>query len=127
MGTSNDRPRPSFGRAYGFGIITGALFLLSWIGQFVFQLIEVRNDAGEHGQPFQWPEFWPQFLASTLENWQSEFLQLMWQAAGLTFLLFWGSSQSKESDERLEAKVDALLRERGLDPEELSRRSNESM
>jgi hypothetical protein len=61
-------------------------------------------------------DFWPQFLASTFENWQSEFLQLCWQAAGLAFLLFWGSSQSKEGEERLEAKVDALLAERGLDP-----------
>jgi hypothetical protein len=127
MASSNDRHRPRFTKAYSFGIVTAALFLLSWVGQFVFQLIEVRNDAAEHGQVFEWVEFFPQFFASTLENWQSEFLQLLWQAAGLTFLFFWGSSQSKESDERLEAKVDALLKERGLDPEQLSRDSNESM
>jgi hypothetical protein len=31
----------------------------------------------------------------TLENWQSEFLQLIWQVAWLAFLFFLGSPQSK--------------------------------
>jgi hypothetical protein len=51
----------------------------------------------------------------------------VWQAAGLSFLFFWGSSQSKESEERVGAKIDALLQERGLDSEELSRKVNSSM
>ena len=46
----------------------------------------------------------------TLENWQSEFLQLLWQVGGLAFLLFVGSPQSSEGDERKEAKIDAILR-----------------
>ena len=111
--------RPPWHRAFSFGLITGALFLLSWVGQFFFQLMTVRNEAAEHGQAFQWSEFFPQFLSSTLENWQSEFLQLVWQAAGLALFYFWGSSQSKESDERLEAKLDLLLRDRGIDPSKL--------
>jgi hypothetical protein len=44
-----------------------------------------------------------------LENWQSEFLQLLWQVAGLALLLHVGSPQSKEGDDRIEAKVDAIL------------------
>jgi len=70
-----------------------------------------------HGQSFAWGGFLPQFLSSTFENWQSEFLQLIWQAAGLALFYYWGSSQSRESDDRVEAKLDALLRERGLDPD----------
>ncbi len=70
---------------------------------------------------------WPQFFSSTFENWQSEFLQLVWQAVGLSFLLYWGSSQSKESDERIEEKLDALLAERGIDPQEVIRRVNGSL
>ena len=44
-----------------------------------------------------------------MENWQSEFLQLIWQvaAAGLSILWYVGSPQSKEGDERM------------LDPDEL--------
>jgi hypothetical protein len=121
----DNSPRPRFTRAYSFAIVTGLFFLLSWAGQFIFQMIEVRNEAEQHGQQFTWSEFFPQFLQSTFENWQSEFLQLIWQAAGLALFYFWGSSQSKEGDERLEAKVDALLRERGIDPEELNAKTVE--
>jgi hypothetical protein len=108
--------RPRFTKAYSFALVTGAFFLVSWVGQFVFQLITVRNEAAEHGSSFALVQFWPQFLASTFENWQSEFLQLIWQAAGLALFYFWGSSQSREGDERIEAKIDRLLRERGVDP-----------
>lgn len=109
-------PRPKFSVAYSFAIVTAVLFVVSWVGQLVFQLIEVRNEASQHGQSFSWGDFWPQFLSSTFENWQSEFLQLVWQAVGLTLFYFWGSSQSRESDDRMEAKIDALLKERGMDP-----------
>jgi hypothetical protein len=108
--------RPRFHKAYSFGLVTGAFFLVSWVGQFLFQMVVVRNEAEQHGQTFSWSDFLPQFFSSTLENWQSEFLQLVWQAAGLALFYFWGSSQSKESDDRLEAKIDALLKERDIDP-----------
>jgi hypothetical protein len=124
---SNDQPKPPFRKAYGFALITAVFFLFSWAGQFIFQLIDERNNAAQHGEAFRWAEFLPQFFSSTLENWQSEFLQLVWQAVGLSFLLFWGSSQSKESDERVEAKIDALLDDRGIDPKALSRKVNNSM
>ncbi|WP_416904639.1 DUF6766 family protein [Micromonospora echinospora] len=109
--------KPRWPRAYAFALVTGALFVFSWIGQFLFQMTVAGNEARQHGESFAWGEFLPQFLASTFENWQSEFLQLIWQAAGLALFYYWGSSQSRESDERIEAKLDALLRERGLDPE----------
>jgi len=111
--------KPHWSRAYSFALVTGVLFVLSWIGQFTFQAIEVANDAKEHGQEFAWGDFWPQFLSATFENWQSEFLQLIWQAAGLALFYFWGSSQSRESDDRMEAKLDALLRRQGINPNNL--------
>jgi len=46
----------------------------------------------------------------TFENWQSEFLQLLWQVVGLAYFLYLGSPSSKENDDRVEAKIDALLR-----------------
>ena len=54
-------------------------------------------------------------MRDTLDNWQSEFLQLLWQVGGLAFLLFAGSPQSKEGSDRVEAKIDAILQR--LDPE----------
>jgi hypothetical protein len=76
-----------FSKAYGVGIVTVGLFVLSWTGQFFAQLAMVRNESPQHGQPFEWPDFMAQFHASTFENWESEFLQLVWQAGGLTLLL----------------------------------------
>ena len=126
-GGNDDAGKPPFRRAYSFAIATALLFLFSWVGQFVFQLIEVRNEAEQHGQSFSWGDFLPQFLSATFENWQSEFLQLIWQAIGLALFLLWGSSQSKESDERIEAKIDRLLAERGIDSSEISREVNGSV
>lgn len=112
--------KPRFVTAYSFALVTAVFFVVSWAGQLIFQLVAARNDAAEHGQTIALVQFWPEFLASTFENWQSEFLQLIWQAAGLAFFYFWGSSQSREGDERLEAKVDRLLRERGVDPADVT-------
>ncbi len=119
--------KPRFAKAYGFGLLTAGLFLLAWTGQFISQLVVERNEAAQHAQPFEWADFWPQFLASTFENWQSEFLQLVWQAAGLALLLFWGSSQSREGEERIEAKIDRLLMAHGEDPDRISRQVNGSL
>ncbi|MET3757328.1 hypothetical protein ABID08_004709 [Rhizobium binae] len=49
----------------------------------------------------------------TFENWQSEFLQLLWQVVGLAYFLYIGSPSSKENDDRTEAKLDALIRLNG--------------
>lgn len=124
MTLSSTVGRPPFRRAYAFGLITGLFFLVSWAGQFVTQLYVEMNDAAEHAQPFEVSQFLIQFGASTFENWQSEFLQLIWQAAGLAALLYWNSSQSREGDDRIEAKLDALCQAAGLDPVAISEASN---
>jgi hypothetical protein len=121
------KAKPKFTKAYAFGLITGLFFILSWAGQFIFQMISERNEAEQHGQAFTWSDFFPQFLSSTLENWQSEFLQLVWQAAGLALFYFWGSSQSRESDDRLEAKIDRLLTEQGIDPAQFDYQEEEQV
>jgi hypothetical protein len=63
-----------------------------------------------------------------MENWQSEFLQLIWQVAGLSFLLYVGSPQSKESSDRMEAKIDLLaksLKDLTENPEKVRKTLNE--
>src|SRR5215203_3417274 len=121
------KAKPKFTKAYSFGLVTGLFFILSWAGQFIFQMISERNEAEQHGQAFTWSDFFPQFFSSTLENWQSEFLQLVWQAAGLALFYFWGSSQSRESDDRLEAKIDRLLTEQGIDPAQFDYQEEEQV
>lgn len=73
-------------RRWGGLYLLIALFLSSWVGHFVAQMAAVRADAEEHGQAFQMSDFLIQFTASTLENWQSEWLQLAVQSAVLVLL-----------------------------------------
>ena len=87
---------------YSLGIILGALFILSWVGQFVSQLIEFSNEQASLGEPFNFIEFIPAFLSSTFENWQSEFLQLLSMVVFTTYFVFKGSHESKDNDEKIE-------------------------
>ncbi|GAB3740168.1 DUF6766 family protein [Microlunatus parietis] len=95
-------------RRWGAVFVLIILFLGSWVGQFFMQLSEFSSVQAQHGQPFAWAEFWPNFLASTFENWQSEWLQLVFQAIlllGAKHLIF---KVDAEDMERLEAKVDLI-------------------
>ena len=110
-------------RRWGAAYILLLLFLGSWLGQLVFQLIEVGNEAREHGQQFTLSEFWPQFWQATFENWQSEWLQLFVQAVvllGMKHMLF---KADAEDMERLEAKVDALLEAQHIDIRDVEARA----
>ena len=83
----------------GAAYIMFVLFLGSWIGQFIAQIIDVGNEARAHGQSFSMSEFWPQFLQATFENWQSEWLQLAFQAVvllGLKHVLFKADAHDME-------------------------------
>jgi len=100
-------------RKWGAVYLLLILFLGSWAGHFFAELAEFRSDQSAHGQPFTWSEYLTGFLASTLENWQSEWLQLVFQAVlllGAKHLIF---RVDAEDLERLEAKVDQINRRLG--------------
>ncbi len=78
-------------KRWGAAYLLLALFLASWAAQYVAMLVEVGNEARQHGQPFEMSEFLPQFWSATFENWQSEWLQLLVQAVvllGMKHVLF---------------------------------------
>jgi hypothetical protein len=94
---------------YGYLWITLAFFVISFVGQWLFGWFAYVNEQQDHGAAVEFTDYFYRLSRDTLENWQSEFLQLMWQVAGLAILLYVGSPQSRESDERKEAKLDAVL------------------
>lgn len=96
-------------KRYGFAWVTGGFFVISLIGHWLFGWFAYASEQRAHNQPVQTSEYVVQMTRDTLENWQSEFLQLLWQVAGLALLLHVGSPQSKEGDDRMEAKIDAIL------------------
>jgi len=98
---------------WGAVYILFLLFLGSWLGQAISQGIEVANDAKTHGEVFTWSDYWPQFISSTLENWQSEFLQLAFQsiliASVLQFKIFRADiSADKEDVGKIMDRLDSI-------------------
>jgi hypothetical protein len=76
---------------------------------WIFAWYSYVQEQKEHEQPIQLNDYFNETFRDTMENWQSEFLQLMWQVAGLSILWYIGSSQSKEGNDRLEEKIDLLI------------------
>lgn len=97
-------------KRYAYGWLTAIFFLVSIAGHWVFGWFAFVDEAAQHHQDPSFAEFAVQLARDTFENWQSEFLQLIWQVVGLAYFLYVGSPASKENDDRLEAKIDALLR-----------------
>lgn len=94
---------------YGFAWVTIALFVITLTGHWIFGWFAYVREQLDHGQAVEVGGYTIQMMRDTFENWQSEFLQLLWQVAGLALLLHVGSPQSKEGDDRMEAKIDAIL------------------
>jgi hypothetical protein len=102
-------------KKYGYFWVTLTLFAASIFGHWIFSWYAYMEEQKALNAPALVSEYVIKTSRDTLENWQSEFLQLIWQVAGLAFLWHVGSPQSKEGDERREEKLDAILKQ--LDPE----------
>ena len=98
-----------FGK-YSYAWITVLFFLVSLLLHWYFGWHAYQEQARAHGEAPEFAAFATEAARDTFENWQSEFLQLLWQVVGLAYFLYLGSPSSKENDDRLEAKVDELLR-----------------
>jgi hypothetical protein len=98
---------------YNLSIVLAVLFLVSWVLQTWMGWVEFTAQQQSHGQAAQvfgsdgyvW-----QWGQSTFENWQSEFLQLLTFVTLTTFLIHKGSHESKDTDDRMEAKIDRIER-----------------
>lgn len=103
------------------GVLFVSLFLASWVGQLWFEWQVFVDESRAHdGRATFWSaDFWEMFWQSTLENWQSEFLQIAAFTIATAYLVYKGSSESPDGEERLEAKLDALLEQSGLDPKKI--------
>ena len=97
-------------RRYAYAWITIGFFLISLGLHWLFGWYAFADEAAQHGQQPAVNEYLVEMGRDTFENWQSEFLQLLWQVVGLAYFLYVGSPSSKENDDRMEAKIDALLR-----------------
>lgn len=90
-------------RNYSLSITLFALFAIAWALQTWAGYV-AHVEAGESGN-YLWV-----WLQATAENHQSEFLQLAIMVVFTTYLVHKNSPQSRDGSDRLEAKVDELLR-----------------
>lgn len=120
-----------FSRDYALGWVLLALFVLFWIGQTVVgwqEFVAEQQALGQAAQVFGDDGYVWNWARTTLENWQSEMLQLFAMVVLTSFLIFKGSPESKDSDEemkaalaRLERRVEDLTRSRWHAEERLKR------
>jgi hypothetical protein len=99
----------------GYLWVTLIFFLFSVALHWIFGWEAYKNEQQANDQPIVVNEYIVEMVRDTAENWQSEFLQLIWQVAGLAFLLYISSPQSKEGDDRKEEKLDHIVKL--LDPD----------
>ncbi len=88
----------NFGLSLGFCF----LFLLSWVGHGVAEWQVFTDEQAEHNEQPEIGDFLAQFSQSTLENWQSEFLQLFSFTVMAAVLIHKGSAESKDSDDLMQ-------------------------
>jgi hypothetical protein len=92
-----------FWRNNGLSVVLLAMFLVTLMGQSVAGHREYNNDQREHRQPtVSYGSYLAssQFLEATMENWESEFLQMATYVV-LTAILFQkGSAESKDPDKQ---------------------------
>ncbi len=98
----------------GYLWVTLGLFVFSLSLHWIFGWEAFRNDQLAHNQPIVISDYLVEMMRDTMENWQSEFLQLIWQVVGLSILWYAGSPASKEGDDRKEEKLDSIIHK--LDP-----------
>ena len=90
-------------RQNGLSITLGVFMLVFLVGQAVTGQFEYNDDQRQHGQPevdFVTYLKSSHFLEATMENWESEFLQMFAFVVLTAFLFQKGSAESKKLDEK---------------------------
>lgn len=98
---------------FGLSLAFCAFFLVSWIAQGLAEWGSFSAEQRAHGEPVAVSDFVVAFGQSTLENWQSEFLQLFSFVVLAAVLIHKGSAESKDGDEQMQATLNRI--ERRLD------------
>lgn len=93
----------------GYLYVTITFFAVSWLIHGITAYNQYAEEQKAHSQPVIMNSFWNEFLRQTMENWQSEFLQLSWQVGGLMILYAVASPEDRIGDQRKEKLIEKLL------------------
>jgi hypothetical protein len=115
----------SIWREFGLGLTLMILFFGTWIAQGITQWQTFTDEAREHGESPEAGDFFAEFGQSTLENWQSEFLQLFAFVTLAALFIHKGSAESKDGDEKIEASLRRIEEQLGTLPSNTPKASGE--
>jgi hypothetical protein len=107
-------------REFGLGLSLMVLFFVTWFAQGIAQWQTFTDEQREHGGSVELGDFASEFGQSTLENWQSEFLQLFAFVVLAALFIHKGSAESKDSDEKVEASLRRIEERLGTLPSDPS-------
>jgi hypothetical protein len=93
------------------------LFFLTWVGHAIAEWQVYTDEQRQHGEATEIGDFITEFSQSTLENWQSEFLQLFSFVVLAGLFIYKGSAESKDSGEKVEASLRRIEEHLGTLPE----------
>ena len=103
-------------REFGLGFALITLFFASWIGQLITQWQQYTDEQNAQGASTKLGDFLGQFGQATLENWQSEFLQLFAFISLSALYIHKGSAESKDGTDKLEASLRRIEEHLGILP-----------
>jgi hypothetical protein len=86
---------------FGLSVSFAIMFFTSWAAQGLIEWRAFASEQRQHGEAVKVGDFTTEFLQSTLENWQSEFLQLYSFVVLAAVLIHKGSAESKDSEEEI--------------------------
>ena len=115
----------SIWREFSLGLVLMILFFTTWLGQGIAQWQTFTDEAYEHGETPELGDFASEFGQSTLENWQSEFLQLFSFVVLAALYIHKGSAESKDGEEKLEASLRRIEEHLGTLPPEAPKAEGE--
>jgi hypothetical protein len=92
-------------REFSLGLVLMILFFATWIAHGITQWQTYTDEQRSHGETTELGDFASEFGQSTLENWQSEFLQLFSFVVLAALYIHKGSAESKDSEENIEASL----------------------
>ena len=116
----------SLSREFGLSFALMGLFFITWFAQGVSQWQTYTDEQAEHGEPATVGDFISEFGHSTLENWQSEFLQLFSFVTLAALYIHKGSAESKDTEEKIEASLRRLEEKMGTLPKDAPKKKAES-
>jgi hypothetical protein len=108
----------SIWREFSLGLSLMIVFFLTWIAQGIAEWQVFTDDQQAHGETTEAGDFISVFAQSTLENWQSEFLQLFSFVVLAALYIHKGSAESEDGEERLEAALRRIEEHLGTLPDD---------